>query len=119
MTLGKRIQERRTSLGLSREVLSIRSKVGQKSIYNYERELRSPTVRDLKKIASALNTSLSWLMGEVDLEKKQEDIVDLPNEEEIVNQIVFLSYRPDIREAGVLRIISKILDKLSKKNKTK
>jgi transcriptional regulator with XRE-family HTH domain len=117
MSLGKKIEERRTSLGLSREALAIRSKVGQKSVYNYEKDIRSPTIRDLQKIAFGLNTTMSWLLDGLDLKDKTPDLNDLPNEKEIVNQIFFLRHRPDIREPGLLRIMSMMLDKLSKESK--
>jgi transcriptional regulator with XRE-family HTH domain len=113
MSLARRIEERRIKLGLSREALAFRAKVAPKSIYNYEKGFRSPTVRDLQKIASALKTTMSWLIEE------PFDLNDLPDKEEIAKQILFLRHRPDIREVGILSIVSKILDNLSKETQHK
>lgn len=113
MSLGKKLKERRTQLGFSREALAFQSKVGQKSIYNYENDFRNPTVKDLQKIAKALNTTVSWLLDEHNAQEPNAFFIDEADEEKIADQIFSLRHRPDIRKAGILRIIANVITKFA------
>ena len=58
------IRRERKRQGLSQEQLAKSSGLSRYSIINYENGHRDPRVKDLKKIAKALNVSLAELIGQ-------------------------------------------------------
>lgn len=57
------IRKERKRQGLSQEQLAKNSGLSRYSIINYEKGHRDPKVKDLKKIAKALNVSVTELIG--------------------------------------------------------
>ena len=67
----KKIKDRRKSLGLSQYELAKRTqKMNQSQISKIETENRKITIEDMAMIAKALETRLSWFMGQTDKEEK-------------------------------------------------
>ena len=64
--LGRVIAERRRSAGLSQEALAFRCKLHPTYISQLERGLKSPTVRVLRAIAEAVETTASVLLHEAE-----------------------------------------------------
>ena len=60
--LGKRIEDCRTALGLSRSDLADRLDVGTNTIFRWEKGERSPSDDMKRRIAEALSTSVAHLM---------------------------------------------------------
>lgn len=106
MKLGDSIKLYRKKSKLSREALSAKAKISEKSLYNYEENRRSPSVEQLDRITKALKISSSELLDTSFTIKRK------MTEEDIVDEIVALRHRSDIRVAGVIKIISKVLQRL-------
>lgn len=64
--VGRRIKERRDVLGLTQEDLALRIEASRSTLANYELGRREPDLVTLQKLAHALNTSISYLVGETD-----------------------------------------------------
>lgn len=119
--VGERIKELRKSLRLSQAELGEKIGVAQQTIFRWEHGIRTPKSSDLVKIAKALNTTVSYLVGEVDTphpipttinkETKIEtkESIALHDLEKILKELV--KYQPDT--ILFLRSISKNLEKLS------
>lgn len=58
------IRKERKRQGLSQEQLAKNSGLSRCSIINYESGRRDPKIKDLKKIARALNVSVTELIGQ-------------------------------------------------------
>lgn len=61
-TLGRRIRERRRSVGLSQEELGHRAGIDRSYISGLERGLRNPTFQVLNQIAGALACTVAALL---------------------------------------------------------
>lgn len=61
-SIGSRLRARRTARQLSLRELSVQSGVGLHQIHKYEREDHEPTVRVLKRLATALDVKLDELV---------------------------------------------------------
>ena len=87
MAFAKRLNDLRTQKKLSREALGKLIGTSGAIIGKYEREERNPSVEVARKIASILEVSLDYLVGNTDVElsteitKKIVDIQKLPEEE--------------------------------------
>ena len=66
MSLGERIRKSRNLAGLSQSQLGDRIETDANTISRWERDSISPKVETIIKIAHALNTSVSYLLGETD-----------------------------------------------------
>ena len=62
--VAQKIREARKRKGITQAELSKRTEVHRNTIINYETGRRDPRVKDLKKIAKALNVSLVELIGQ-------------------------------------------------------
>ncbi len=62
--VAQKIREARKRKGITQAELSKRTEVHRNTIINYETGRRDPRVKDLKKIAKALNVSLAELIGQ-------------------------------------------------------
>ncbi|HEY7770170.1 helix-turn-helix transcriptional regulator [Longimicrobium sp.] len=60
--LGRVIAQRRKTVGMSQEAVAFRCKLHPTYISQLERGLKSPTIRVLRLIAEALDTSASELL---------------------------------------------------------
>jgi transcriptional regulator with XRE-family HTH domain len=65
-SLGRRIHQLRSSLGLSQEALAERSGLHRTYVGGVERGERNPTVKNLSAISRALKVSLSTLFEGVE-----------------------------------------------------
>lgn len=64
LAVGRRIEERRKSLGLTREALADAMKVRAPTVFRWERGQFLPSVVDIVRLAKALSTSVGALVGE-------------------------------------------------------
>lgn len=69
MKLGDRLQEIRDDQGLSQLELATRVKTSQSTISQLEQGTRNPSYQMLRRLAEALNVSVSYLLGEQDLKE--------------------------------------------------
>lgn len=64
MNIGERLKKRRLEMNMSLEQLARKLGVNRSTIYRYETgEIEKMPIRSIKPIASALNCSVSYLMG--------------------------------------------------------
>lgn len=64
MTIGERIKNRRTSLGISQVSLADKVSISKQSLYKYENGIITNIPSDkISQIADALDTTPSYLMG--------------------------------------------------------
>jgi transcriptional regulator with XRE-family HTH domain len=82
MELGAQIRKIREELGLSQEQLAGRVGTAQSTISQLEQGERNPSYKTLRSLANALGVSVSYLLGEADVE-------ELSDEEELL----FREYR--------------------------
>jgi len=66
VSLGERIRKSRNMAGLSQSQLGDRIETDANTISRWERDSISPKAETIIKIAQALNTSVSYLLGETD-----------------------------------------------------
>lgn len=64
--VGENIRKKRKELGLTQKELAKMIATTQQNIVQYEKGLRNPKIGTLKKIAYALNTDVSNLLGKPD-----------------------------------------------------
>lgn len=72
MRLMNRIQSVRESKGLKQAELAQKAGISTVTLSRYENSKRSPQYDDLKKIAAVLETSVAYLMCEIDSENGQQ-----------------------------------------------
>jgi transcriptional regulator with XRE-family HTH domain len=68
MTFGEKLINARLSLNLSQTELAEKIGVSERSIYSYEQTGTFPRTAVLKRIADALNVSVSYLMDEEEID---------------------------------------------------
>lgn len=66
MTIGERIKQQRESKGLSQRALAKLLSVEPNTLWRWEKGQRNPSDEDKRRIAEALHTSISYLIGETD-----------------------------------------------------
>ncbi len=66
ITFGKKLRECRENKGLSQNVLAKQLGVHHSIIGRYERDEVKPTIDVVKKLASALGTTVGYLLGETE-----------------------------------------------------
>lgn len=64
MRFGEKIKAARLALDLSQAELAQMTGITERSLYSYEQNDTFPRTSNLKKLAQALNVSVSYLMGE-------------------------------------------------------
>ena len=69
MTFGEKLLNARIALNLSQAELGEKAGISERSIYSYEQTGTLPRMSVLKRIAEALNVSLSYLMDEEETDK--------------------------------------------------
>lgn len=73
MSLGDRIREMREDQGLNQSELAERVGTSQSTISQLEKGKRNPSYRTLQSVADALGVSVSYLLGEEELEELSEE----------------------------------------------
>jgi len=73
MTIGERIKARRLALGISQRILAKKVResgdlLDERQISEYENGHRKPSIATLMKISSVLDTPVSYLLGEIDID---------------------------------------------------
>ena len=106
MNIGESIKRHRKRLKITREALAMKAGVSERSLYSYEAKKQSPTLTQIENIARALKLTPSELLDETFSIKRK------MSEEEIIDQILSLRHRTDIRASGVVRMVSKVLQRL-------
>ena len=79
MTFGDKLRNARTSLNLSQIELAERAGITERSIYSYEQTGTLPRTPVLKRLAQALNVTVTYLMDE-----------DETNRQKNINQELFI-----------------------------
>lgn len=64
MTFGEKLKEVRLSLNLSQSELAEKTGISERSLYTYEQTGIMPRSSNLRKLAEALNVSVSFLLDE-------------------------------------------------------
>jgi len=64
MTIGEKLRAARIAMNLSQIELAEKAGITERSIYNYEQTATYPKSAVLKKLAEALNVSVTYLMDE-------------------------------------------------------
>ena len=64
MTFGEKLKTVRLSLDLSQSELSEKTGISERSLYTYEQTGILPRINNLRKLADALNVSVSYLLDE-------------------------------------------------------
>ena len=64
MTFGEKLKSARLSLNLSKSELAEKTNISERSLYTYEQTGTLPRSNNLRKIAHALNVSISYLLDD-------------------------------------------------------
>ena len=67
VTVGKRIKERRKLLDLTQKELATKVMLTEFNISKYERDYSSPDLDTIKKLSDALECSVDYLVGKIDI----------------------------------------------------
>jgi transcriptional regulator with XRE-family HTH domain len=78
VTIGKRIKDKRKNMGLTLKILSQRCGLSISYLSDIEQERRKPSLDRLSDIAEGLQTTVSYLLGEVQSDR----IISLQNNDE-------------------------------------
>lgn len=78
MSIGKRIKEKRESMGLNRADFARKVGVTYMSIKGWEEDANEPTRERLTKLASALGTTEQWILFGGDKEEINDSIISVP-----------------------------------------
>ena len=81
MTFGEKLKAVRLSLNLSQSELAEKTGISERSLYTYEQTGILPRSSNLRKIADALNVSVSYLLDEEETDPK----INIDNEIFIAN----------------------------------
>ena len=73
MTAGERIKEARILAGMTQKELAAKLGIPYQGIGQWERDIRTPRVNTLEKIADALGVSVSYLLGDCSMEELKAD----------------------------------------------
>ncbi len=71
MKFGEKVRYARLTLNLSQSELSAKTGISERSLYTYEQTGTMPRSDKIKKIADALNVSVSYLMDEEEIDTKK------------------------------------------------
>ena len=77
MTFGEKIKTARLSLNLSQSELAEKAGISERSLYMYEQANTLPRSSNLRKIAAALNVSVSYLLDEEETDPNKNMDLDL------------------------------------------
>lgn len=87
MSIGSRISVRRKELKMSQEKLAEKIGVTFQAVSAWEREIYKPETENLKKIADALSTTVSWLLHEDEIPPRWEFHDEMYNIDNMYNQV--------------------------------
>ena len=72
MTFGEKLKTVRLSLNLSQSDLAEKTGISERSLYTYEQTGILPRSNNLRKLADALNVSVSYLLDEEEIEPNKD-----------------------------------------------
>ncbi|GHU93050.1 hypothetical protein FACS1894208_01720 [Clostridia bacterium] len=72
MTFGEKIKRARLSQNLSQTELAVKTGLSERSLYTYEQTDTIPRTGNLKKLADALNVSISYLLDDYETNTKKD-----------------------------------------------
>ena len=81
MTFGEKLMNARLALNLSQTELAVKAGVSERSIYSYEQTGALPRTPLMKRLAEALNVTLTYLMDEEETDRHK----DIDREQFITN----------------------------------
>lgn len=63
MNIGDRIKQKRLEIGLSQEALGLKCgwENARARVSSYERNIHTPKLKDIQRLAKAINVSAKWL----------------------------------------------------------
>lgn len=102
MTFGEKIKQARLTLNLSQAELAAKTGITERSLYTYEQAGIIPRTGNIKKLAEALNVSVSYLLEEEETDTKAN-----------LNQDIFLANVKNEYGAKGAREASEVLDRAS------
>lgn len=102
-----RIKQRRIQLGMSQEDLAFQVGTSQKQISRYERGMNDPTGDVLSKLASSLNTTTDYILGNSDNPTREVIKNDLDDVETEIIQL--LRDQPNQMKKQALNVIKAML----------
>lgn len=108
-TTGDRILELRKRKGYSREALAKLCGVSSKSIQNYENGSRVPIIENIKEIATALETSVDYLIKGVEVDLSTEALTQ-EEMEEIKERTSALFAGGKLSEEAKLKFLQELQD---------
>lgn len=107
--IGKRIMERRQQLGLTQEELAFRMGYKTKSAINkIELGVNDVSQSKVVKFAEALNTTIAYLMGWSEEEKKATEKVTLSDGQKQLME--FVATVPEDKAEMILRVMKSIVE---------
>ena len=71
MTFGEKVKQARIVLNLSQSELALKTGISERSLYTYEQANIIPRSSNIKKLAEALNVSVSYLVDEDETDKEK------------------------------------------------
>ena len=74
MTTGERLKKRRRDLNMSQETLAALVNVHSNTIRKWEHDTRSPDAKKLNELATALKTTVAYLLGEVENSSQKQQV---------------------------------------------
>ena len=77
MTFGEKLRQARLTLNLSQTELAAKTGITERSLYTYEQTGIIPRTGNIKKLAEALNVSVSYLLDEEETDTKKDISHDL------------------------------------------
>lgn len=107
----KNLKKLREARGLSQEKLGNEFFLSQQSIYRYETKDSEPTLETLKKMADFFGTSVDYLIGHTDINRKIEELTEYHLSSEELKLIQTLKALNAKERQKVLRVIELILEK--------
>ncbi|MFP3152929.1 helix-turn-helix domain-containing protein [Lachnospiraceae bacterium ZAX-1] len=77
MTFGEKVRQARIALNLSQTELADKTGLSERSLYTYEQTNTMPRAGNIKKLAEALNVSVSYLLDEEESDNQKNIDQDL------------------------------------------
>ncbi|WP_156940166.1 helix-turn-helix domain-containing protein [Caldanaerobius polysaccharolyticus] len=109
-TLGKRIKELRTELGLTQEELAKKIGVTRAALSSWEINRRDPDTTTLQKLSEIFNVSVDYILGKTDIRTRADEITDA-----VKDDPELLAFWNELKERPDLQLLFKQTRKLSPK----
>lgn len=77
MTLGEKLKNARLALDMSQTELAKKTGISERSLYTYEQMGAIPRTSNIKKLADALNVTVTYLMDEEETDKGKDANLDI------------------------------------------